>query len=116
MNCPYTGNAPNPSNMEEWIKEKNGCLFVRLHVQPRASKNEIAGIHGDSLKVRLTSPPVEGAANSLLIEFMAKRLGVSRSKVEIVAGEKSRHKTLKIEGLSKAEAATSLDRLDMQNW
>lgn len=94
--------------MKEWIKEKNGCLFISMHVQPRASKNEIVGIQGDSLKVRLTSPPVEGAANSLLIEFIAKGLGVSRSKVEILAGEKSRHKTLKIEGVSMIKAVNLL--------
>ena len=94
--------------MEEWIKEKNGCLFVRIHVQPRASKNEIVGTHGGSLKVRLTSPPVEGAANSHAIEFFAKKLGVQKSKITIVSGEKSRHKTLKIEGLTKSEAASSI--------
>lgn len=94
--------------MEEWIKEKNGSLFVRIHVQPRASKNEIVGTHGDSLKVRLTSPPVEGAANSLLIEFIAKKLGTSKSKIEIVSGEKSRHKTLKVEGFTRSEVVRIL--------
>lgn len=91
-----------------WVEERNGYLYIRIHVQPRASKNEIIGIHGDSLKIRLTSPPVEGAANSLLVEFMAKKLGIPKSRIEIAAGEKSRHKTLKVEGLTKAEAATSL--------
>lgn len=94
--------------MEEWIKEKNGCLFVRIHLQPRASKNEIAGIHGDSIKLRLTSPPVDGAANSHTIEFFAKKLGVQKSKITIVSGEKSRHKTLKVAGISLEEAVTAL--------
>lgn len=88
-----------------WLEEKRGSIYIHVHVQPRASKNEIIGIHGDSLKVRLTSPPVEGAANSLLVEFMAKKLGMPKSRIEIVVGEKSRHKTLKIEGLSIAEAS-----------
>lgn len=91
-----------------WLEEKSGCLYVHIHVQPRASRNEIIGIHGESLKVRLTSPPVEGAANSLLVEFMAKKLGVSKSKIEIVSGEKSRHKTLRIEGVSKKEVVNIL--------
>lgn len=94
--------------MEEWIKEKNGCLFVRIHLQPRASKNEIAGIHGDSIKLRLTSPPVDGAANSHAIEFFAKKLGIQKSKITIVSGEKSRHKTLKVAGISLEEAVTAL--------
>lgn len=91
-----------------WIIEKHGFSLVNIHVQPRASKNEIAGIHGESLKVRLTSPPVEGAANSLLIEFMAKKLGVPKSRVELVSGEKSRHKTLKVDDLTKDEVAAIL--------
>ncbi len=91
-----------------WIEDKSGCCYLHIHVQPRASKNEIAGIHGDSIKVRLTSPPVEGAANSLLIEFMAKKLGAPKSRVELVSGEKSRHKTLKIGDLTKAEVASIL--------
>lgn len=92
-----------------WLEEKSSNIYIHIHVQPRASKNEIVGIHGDSLKVRLTSPPVEGAANSLLVEFMAKKLGIAKSRIEIVSGEKSRHKTLRVEGLSKSEAASSLD-------
>lgn len=91
-----------------WLTEKGGCIFINIHLQPRASKNEIAGIHGDSIKLRLTSPPVDGAANSHAIEFFAKKLGVQKSKITIVSGEKSRHKTLKIEGLTKTEAASSM--------
>lgn len=94
-----------------WVEERNGYLYIRIHVQPRASKNEIIGIHGDSLKVRLTSPPVEGAANSLLVEFIAKKIGMPKSLIEIAAGEKSRHKTLKVEGVTKIEAANILGKL-----
>lgn len=91
-----------------WLEERSGYLYLHLHIQPRASRNEVVGIHGDSLKIRLTSPPVEGAANSLLVEFMAKKLGMPKSRIEIAAGERSRHKTLKIEGLTRAEAANIL--------
>lgn len=91
-----------------WLTEKGGCIFINIHLQPRASKNEIAGIHGDSIKLRLTSPPVEGAANSHVIEFLAKKLGVQKSKITIVSGEKSRHKTLRVAGISLEEAITSL--------
>ncbi|MBM2838880.1 MAG: hypothetical protein HW415_1505 [Deltaproteobacteria bacterium] len=97
-----------------WLTEKGGCIFINIHLQPRASKNEIVGIHGESIKVRLTSPPVEGAANSHAIEFFAKKLGIQKSKITIVSGEKSRHKTLKIEGLTKSETASSIG-LDIPN-
>ncbi len=85
----------------EWLNERDGGIFIHIHVQPRASRNEVVGIHGDALKVRLTSPPVEGAANLLLVKFIAKRLGLPRSKVRLVAGERSRQKTLQITGVSK---------------
>jgi len=91
-----------------WLTEKGGCIFINIHLQPRASKNEIAGIHGESIKLRLTSPPVDGAANSHVIEFLARKLGVQKSKITIVSGEKSRHKTLKVAGISLEEAVTAL--------
>jgi uncharacterized protein len=75
-------------------------VILRIHVQPRASKNELAGIHQGSLKVRLTAPPVEGEANRECIKFIAKLLGVPKSSVELVQGQKSRHKTLLIRGIS----------------
>lgn len=92
-----------------WLTEKGGCIFINIHLQPRASKNEIAGIHGEAIKVRLTSPPVEGAANSHVIEFFSKKLGTQKSKITIVSGEKSRYKTLKIEGLTMAEATARIE-------
>jgi len=86
--------------VEGWFEEKAGDIFIKVHVQPRASKNEIVGVHGGSLKVRLTSPPVEGAANALLVRFFAKTLAVPKSRINIVSGEKSRQKRLKIDSLT----------------
>ena len=71
-------------------------MIVSLQIQPRASKNEISGLLGDCLKVRLTAPPVEGAANKMCIEYLAKCLGVSKSSLEIVSGRSSRHKQVLI--------------------
>jgi uncharacterized protein (TIGR00251 family) len=78
---------------------EDGATFA-VRVVPRASKDEIVGIHGDALKVRLTAPPVEGRANEALIAFLAKRLGVRKSQVEIVAGATSRRKMIRVIGLS----------------
>ncbi len=72
------------------------AIVLNLHIQPRASKNEVCGVQDNALKVRLTSPPVEGAANKLCREFLAELLGVSKSAVEIVSGETSRHKRVRI--------------------
>lgn len=71
-------------------------VTLRIKVQPRASKNEIAGIQGDELKVRLTSPPVDGAANESCREFFAALLKVPRQDVVVTQGEKSRHKLLRV--------------------
>ena len=79
-----------------------GVLFT-VHVQPRASRNEVCGVQGDELKLRLTAPPVEDAANRLCIEYIAKLLGIAKSRVSITSGAKSRHKTVKITGITSAE-------------
>ncbi|MBM4467450.1 MAG: YggU family protein [Chloroflexi bacterium] len=68
------------------ITEVEGGVTFAVRVVPRASRNEIVGVQGDALKVRLTAPPVEGKANEALVAFLAQRLGVRKSQVEIVAG------------------------------
>jgi len=79
----------------KFTETPEGILF-NVHVQPRASRNEISGIQGDGIKLRLTAPPVEDAANKLCIEFFARLLQVSKSQVSIVSGARSRHKTIKV--------------------
>lgn len=73
-------------------------VIIRLHLQPRASKTEICGFQGDELKVRVTSPPVDDAANRLCTEFFAKTFKVPKSSVTILSGHKSRHKRVHIPG------------------
>ena len=72
-------------------KIPEGMVFKVL-IQPRSSKNMIAGLHGDALKIKLTAPPVDNAANQMCIKFLAKSLEVSKSSLEIVAGHTSRNK------------------------
>lgn len=79
-----------------------------LRVQPGAPKNETQGIYNNRLKVRLTSPPVEGRANDCLIGFLSKLLGVRKSALAIIAGHKSRDKTVKISGASAGDIEASL--------
>ena len=83
-------------------------VLIRVRVQPRASVAGVAGIYGDRLRLRVMSPPVEGAANTACIALLAKALGVRRSPVQLHAGEKSRDKLLHISGLSVAQIATIL--------
>ncbi|HEX2770154.1 MAG TPA: DUF167 family protein [Geobacteraceae bacterium] len=85
-------------NRLKLTESPEGVIF-KVHVQPRASRNEICGIHDDELKLRLTAPPVEEAANKLCMEFIAKLLQVAKSRVTITSGAKSRHKTIKVTGV-----------------
>lgn len=92
-----------------YLQATSDGVIINIFVQPRASKNEIVGIQGEELKVRLTSPPVEGAANKSCREFFAKQLGIAKGQVELVAGDKSRHKRLLLHGLGAAEVQAALD-------
>ena len=76
-----------------------GVRFA-VRVQPRASKNEVAGIYGTALKIRLQAPPVDGAANDALVSFLADLLGVSRRSVRIISGDSSRNKTVEVDGVT----------------
>lgn len=78
---------------------KDGCIF-QVRVIPRGRRDEIVGVHGDALKVRLTAPPVEGKANQALRVFLAERLGVSPAAVEILGGHASRQKRVRVAGVS----------------
>lgn len=78
--------------------EKEAGLEVRLRVQPKASRTQLEGERDGQLRLRLTAPPVENAANQAIVEFFAKLLGVPKSKVEIRAGHKSRDKVIFVEG------------------
>jgi uncharacterized protein (TIGR00251 family) len=81
---------------------QKGAAFA-VHVIPRARKNEVVGRVGEAIKVRLTAPPVEGKANDALIAFLAEKLDVRKSAVEIVAGLKSRDKMVCVLGLTPQE-------------
>jgi uncharacterized protein (TIGR00251 family) len=81
---------------------------IRLHVQPRASRSELAGRHGDAIKVRLTAPPVDGAANEALLQFLAVRLQVPRSALSLVSGGSGRSKVVAIEAISPEDASRRL--------
>ena len=80
--------------MNALIKKHADGYTINVYVQPRASKNSIAGLHDQSLKIRLTAPPVDGAANKMCLQFLAKQLKVPKSALQIESGHSSRHKTI----------------------
>jgi uncharacterized protein len=84
---------------------KNGQVLFKVHVVPGSSRTEVAGIHDDSLRVRVAARPVEGAANEELIFVLAKTFRVSKSSVRIVSGTRGRAKQISIEGEPEAVVA-----------
>jgi uncharacterized protein (TIGR00251 family) len=90
--------------MNDWsITEARGSVTFAVRVVPRSSRNQITGVEGGALKIKLTAPPVEGAANAALIEFIAEWLGVRRSVVSIVSGDKARNKLVRVNGVTREQ-------------
>ena len=85
-------------------------IILKVYLQPRASRNEVVGPYQDGIKVKVTAPPVEGKANDALIRFLAKKLGIPPSYIEILKGHRSREKILKISGQGvNAQGVNALD-------
>jgi uncharacterized protein (TIGR00251 family) len=83
-----------------FLKEGSTGIYLAIKLQPRASRQQIAGVQGMELKVSVTAPPVDAAANRALVEYFGELLEVSRSQIELVKGQTSRHKTLHITGVT----------------
>lgn len=93
------------------ITERGGYVCVQIRLQPRASRNVFAGITGDSLKIRLTSPPVDDRANRQLIEFLSDALGFPAGRITLLSGHKSRSKLVGFKGTSKEELSLALHNI-----
>lgn len=79
----------------------DGNLLLSLHVQPRSRRNELGGLHGDTLKMRITAPPVDGKANKAVIALLAKLLKIPKSAIQIRSGLQSRSKKILLTGLDE---------------
>lgn len=80
--------------------ERSEGVFFQIKVLPRSSRSEVAGIHGEALKIKITAPPLDGKANEEVVRFLAKRLGVRTAQVAIAGGEHSHIKTIAVSGLT----------------
>jgi uncharacterized protein (TIGR00251 family) len=83
--------------LANWFYWQDKMLFLHIQLQPRASTNRIVGIHGEHLKIRITTPPLDGRANKHLIQFLATSFKVAQHRVCIVKGELSRIKLIRID-------------------
>ena len=92
-----------------WLQATANGVRLSVHVQPRASSDGIAGLHGDALKVRLTAPPVEGAANESLVELLSATFGIPKKAVTIVAGTGSRSKIVELAGTTEERVRSRME-------
>lgn len=83
-------------------------VSLTLAIVPRSGRDEVVGLVGDAIKIRLKAPPVEGRANEALLNFLARRLGVPHSALAIISGASSRHKIVQVTGISSDMAAQRL--------
>lgn len=98
-------------DLECCVTQRDDSALIAVLVQPRASKNALCGLQGDELKVRLTSPPVDGAANKMCCTFFARLLGCSKSAVSIQRGHTSRHKQIRVDAYSATEVRKVLHNM-----
>ena len=90
-------------------QEKSGTLLLHLKVQPNASTSGITGMHGSRLKIRLQSPPRDGKANQELIRYLSKTLGIPKSSIDLIRGQSSRDKTVRLQDITVDQLLAALD-------
>lgn len=95
-------------NLPGYLKAQTDGVLLSVKVQPRASRNEIGEALGNELRIKVTAPPVDAAANEALVRLVAATLDCPRGKVELLRGQTSRHKVLKLHGVSAADALAKL--------
>jgi uncharacterized protein (TIGR00251 family) len=93
------------------LRESKKGLVFDIQVIPHASRAEIAGVQNDAIKIRVTAPPVEGAANEACIKLLAGELKLKKSQMEIFSGAKSRRKTVMVKNVSKAELESKINNI-----
>jgi len=90
-----------------FIQENSRGIKFKVFIQPRSSKNMITGLHGDALKIKIKAPPVDGAANKMCIQYLAKCLKVPKSALEIISGHTSRSKLILLQVTDQKLASKS---------
>lgn len=95
-------------SLPPYLKDQPDGALLSVKAQPRASSNEIGEAMGAELKIKITAPPVDSAANEALVRFLAETLECPKNRVELVRGGTSRHKTIQIHGMTGADVAARL--------
>lgn len=93
------------------LRQTEAGVEIFLYLQPRASRNKVVGLQGEELKISLTAPPVDGAANKACCTFLAKLCGLPKSCVKLISGDTSRHKRLLLEGAEVSKVSGLIHEL-----
>ena len=92
--------GPLKMSLPSYVQVQNDRVLLHVKVQPRSSRNQIGEVVGRELKIKITAPPVDSAANKALVKFLSELLNCSRGAVQILHGETSRHKVIAVQGVS----------------
>lgn len=96
------------------MTQKGPDCLLHIWAKPRASRNRVVLVTAERIEIQLAAPPVDGAANQVLLEFLSKTLGVSRSRLTLEKGETSRHKVVRVSGAHASELSEILDGMQSQ--
>jgi len=99
------------NDINDYFKITGNDIIVKVKIVPGSSKNKIIGVYNDSLKITITAPPVEGKANKKCIAYLAKYFDVAKSKIEIISGQTSKNKLIKIYDISKKEFLDKIEKI-----
>lgn len=94
--------STDPKDLKSCYQIKDNSFFISVLIQPNSKKSEIQGIHDQKLKIRISSPPVDGKANEEVIRFFAKLLGIKKNQIEILKGHTDKNKLIKISEITEA--------------
>ena len=99
------------NDINDYFKITGNDIIVKVKIVPGSSKNKIIGVYNDSLKITITAPPVEGKANKKCIAYLAKYFDVAKSKIEIISGQTSKNKLIKIYDISQKEFLEKIEKI-----
>jgi uncharacterized protein (TIGR00251 family) len=96
-------------SMNSWYRYNNDNLIFNVYIQPGAKCTQVVGLHGEALKIKLASPPIDGRANKALLQFISTKLHIPLGQIKLLRGEKSRHKTIEVSDCSINPKSIFLD-------
>lgn len=99
------------SSIDDCFKIRDNDIIIKVKIVPGSSKNKIIGAYNDALKISIAAPPVEGKANKKCIAYLAKYFDVAKSKIEIISGQTSKNKLIKIYDISPKEFLDKIEKI-----